>query len=353
MKEVINRVAMDLNEWRKREGRFEDLFPGKLNENKPFLKEKLKFLDTIQAKYGSTGNEEERLTLRVLKQERDHLSRILYPSLLVRSLRKILLPVRGAKIKKITGEDMVANSKELTGTMARMGFPGISNQLEQNIQQGANAFNIDHSYYVSEKERMDYNFSFVKSPAGYQLDTYTASLSPDGKPSNVTQQVFSAEQGMALTPEKVYNLLSGRYVQHNTGPADGTDKGAWIQLDFNDKDNAGNFKIKTFPPGYGYDLLQGIKNLPLKEYQTIEGMEVLIKSLAAGNRQEATLLNDSKEQKIFLEANPQSRSINIFDGQLKKTSLSNLLSKSAERSEQQEMPKLPLQQRRKKGKRIY
>jgi hypothetical protein len=53
--------------------------------------------------------------------------------------------------------------------------------------------------------------------------------------------------------------------------------------------------------------------------------------LVNGHRQAVTLHKDGNEQKLFIEANPQFKSINVYDENLKKISLAAALgNKTAE-----------------------
>ena len=77
--------------------------------------------------------------------------------------------------------------------------------------------------------------------------------------------------------------------------------------------------------------MEALKQLPLKELTTAEGAEKLLKALINGHRQAVTLDKEGKEQKLFIEANPQFKSINIYDENLKKISMAAALNnKTAE-----------------------
>lgn len=92
-------------------------------------------------------------------------------------------------------------------------------------------------------------------------------------------------------------------------------------MDFNDKDPSGNHKLKEFHSAYGYDVKEALKQLPLKELTTAEGAEKLLNGLVNGHRQAVTLNKEGKEQKLFIEANPQFKSVNVYDENSKKISL--------------------------------
>jgi hypothetical protein len=342
MQEEINRVAADLNVWRNREERFEKLFPGTLRNNRPFLIEKLDYLDNIQAKYGRSANEEERLKLRILKQERNNLAKAIYPGVLSLLFRYILLPFKQMQAEQTTIQNKTENIQALNEKVLRTGFGAIDNQLRHHIEQGQNSFSIPVSYYVNEKEHMNFQLSFVKDGIGqYQLDGYTAAFNNEQKITENRQQNFSVEHGYLPTAEQAYNLLAGRAIQQESISQDGYQRSRWKQLDLNDKDNTGNYRIKEFTSAYGYDIKKVIAQLPLKELSSVESTEKLVNSLTAGNRQEVTIQNNGIEQKLLIDANPQFKTLNIYDNG-KKVSLASVLADKTKNVKQQPKNVIPL-----------
>ncbi|MFP9100487.1 hypothetical protein ACLI09_15670 [Flavobacterium sp. RHBU_24] len=91
----------------------------------------------------------------------------------------------------------------------------------------------------------------------------------------------------------------------------------WLKLDFKNTDDKGNFKIKQFGENYGYDLLSVLEKHPIKELKS-EYKDDLIDSLKKGNIQSATFIKGDQEVKQYIEANPQYKSINLYDANMKK-----------------------------------
>ena len=54
-----------------------------------------------------------------------------------------------------------------------------------------------------------------------------------------------------------------------------------MQLDFNDRDAFGNYKIKEFHAGYGYDLKSILQQLPIQELMNNSEIEKLENTLKA------------------------------------------------------------------------
>lgn len=81
----------------------------------------------------------------------------------------------------------------------------------------------------------------------------------------------------------------------------------WKQLDFTDKDNNGNFRIKEFPPAYGFDLLQQLERLPFTE----EIKDQITKALKMGEEEKVTVQLDGKPIDLFISTDPQKRALYI------------------------------------------
>lgn len=321
----VNRIENDLNQWRSREERFTNLYHPGIAHSKAFLKEKLNYHDAVAAKYKGTFNEEERFALHILKQERNRIEKQLYPNLLIRLLRGFLLPVKRQQAVKQMAKQTAGNEQALKKTLFKTGFGNAINKLEQNIKQGQQAFSIPVSYYINEKERLDFSLSFNKDDNGqYQFESYKATLKNEHKRGESKLQNFSIEQGNVVTATQAYNLLAGRAIQKEQ-TIEGIRQSTWMQLDFNDKDALGNYRTKEFHTGYGYDLKSILEQLPLKELMDNSGIEKLENVLKNGSRHAVSILKEGKEQKFFIEANPQFRLVNIYDEHLKKASMSSVL----------------------------
>ncbi len=331
----VNRIESALKDWQSKEERFEKLFSSDILKNKPFLQEKLKYFDAVQAKYGRTASEEERLALRILMQERNKIEKHLYPNLLVRMLRRIILPVKQEQVAKQAEQRTANNEQALKEAVVKAGFDNISSKLEQNIKQGQREFSIPVSYYVNEKDKLDFNLFFARDNNGqYQFENYKAVLQSENKLQENKEQRFVFEPDNIVTASQAYNLLAGRAIQKEYAGRENNIQTAWMQLDFNDKDASGNHKLKEFHSAYGFDVKEALKQLPLKELTTSEATEKLLNALKNGHQQAVTLKKDGKEQKLFIEANPQFKSINVYDENFKKTSMSSVLgNKTAESME--------------------
>lgn len=313
---AVNRVENELNQWRTREERFSKLFSFSLSSNKALLAEKLEFYDGISARYKGTSDLDERFALRLLRQERLQMEKQLYPNIVIRMLRSIfVLPVKEQLAIRADSLNSQHNKQSLQMELQKAGFSGLVTKLEEQIKQGQHQFSIPVSYYVNEKERLDHQLSFSKDHTGqYQFDGFKATLYNEARTKDLREHYFEKRED--VDTGLAYQLLQGRAVQNG---------GKWLQLDLNDKDAQGNYRIKEFHNAYGFDLNKTLKQLPLKELQDKNTAYKLSEELKKGSRQAVSFIKDGNERRYYIEANPQFKSVNIYDEHSKKITLATAL----------------------------
>jgi hypothetical protein len=98
-----------------------------------------------------------------------------------------------------------------------------------------------------------------------------------------------------------------------------------MQLDFSDKDPNGNFRIKQFHSDFGYDLEMVLQRLPLKERLNEGEADKLHEELENENRVSVSFVKGESEQRFYIEANPQFKSVNIYDEHSRKIILHTAL----------------------------
>ncbi|CAA9195815.1 hypothetical protein [Flavobacterium collinsii] len=315
----VSRVEMELKQWHSREERFSKLFNFSLSNNRSLLKEKLHHYERIGTKYKGTKNIEERFALQMLKQEKSKILKQLYPNVLVRLLRKLIVaPLIGQIAVRKDAKEEEKNNQSLHEQVQRIGFRDLSGKIDQQIKQGHEQFTIPVSYYVNEKERLNHELSFSKDQSGqYQFEGYKTTLQNESKQDEDRSQYFKVQEGNSIDTTQAYNLLAGRAVQKEK---------SWIQLNLNDKDATGNHRIKEFNSNYGYDLEKAVRQLPLKELSNKTEADKLKDALKQGNRQPITLIKNGNEHRFYIEANPQFKSVNIYDEHSRKITLTTALS---------------------------
>jgi len=314
----INRVETELNQWRSREERFSKLFSFNLSSNKALLKEKLQYYDRIAAKYKVTRDLDERFALRMLQQERGKIEKQLYPNPVIRLLRRLLVaPVKEQLVIRQDNRKTEQNSQSLCQQVQRAGFTNLAAKIDEQIKQGQQQFSLPVCYYINEKERLDHQLAFVRDKSGtYHFAGFKTSLYNESKPNEQRQQYFNLKNGYDINATEAYNLLAGRAIERN---------GTWVQLHFNDKDSNGNFRMKEFHSNYGYDIDKVLQQLPLKKLLNKEDAVKLREALKNGNRISISFVKKGYEQKFYIEANPQFKSVNIYDEHSRKISLYTVL----------------------------
>ncbi len=114
--------------------------------------------------------------------------------------------------------------------------------------------------------------------------------------------------------------MNGRSVNKDLTNKEGQVYNAWMQMDFKQTDNNGNYKLKQFHQNYGYDLESALEKHPIQKLTNEQDKTRLIESLQKGNRQSVTFIQNGSEQKHFIEANPQFKTINVYDSNMQRLS---------------------------------
>ena len=161
---------------------------------------------------------------------------------------------------------------------------------------------------------MDLQLNFKKLDNGnYQMENYRATLHAALQKGKPRQHTFDTRDSEIINTDKAYNLLSGRAVQQ-------ADSNAWKQLDFNDKDAAGNFRIRHFNENYGYNLERALAGLHVKDEQRFG----LSDKLRDGEKVIATLVISGKEHAVSLAADPIKKDVAIYDANGQKVVLEQI-----------------------------
>lgn len=310
-----NRVEMEFSQWKAREERFNTLFSITPAENKSLLAEKLRQFEKIRAKYRFSKNIEEQHTLRILKMESKRMYKQLYPGIISRILRKII--IKSQNQISIRGElkNAEKNFNSLHDQLQRIGFPDVSEKLKSLIEKEQQNFSLPLSYFINEKEKINHTLWFSKNAEGhFEFDGFKSSLQNNSAPEGSRDYYFKNGQECNFKLNEAYNLLSGRSVERNQ---------SWFQFDFNDRDAAGNYHLKEFRNSYGYDLEKTIKSIPLIETYSQFEIEKLKNALKQGDRVPATVIKNGREHQIYIEANPQFKSLNVYDQHFRRAEITS------------------------------
>ncbi len=190
---------------------------------------------------------------------------------------------------------------------------GLENELKERMQKQTPKFLLLHEGSFGKDETIS-TLHFRKSDQSdmYFFNKYDLTLKQENKPEALTQ-TFYLNKGSNITLKEAYNLMNGRAVNKDLTNKEGQAYNAWIQLDIKNSDKNGNFKIKQFHQNYGFDLEKELSKLAIKELSNEQGKTALLQSLQKGNRQAVTFALNGNEQRQYIEANPQFKSITIYD----------------------------------------
>ncbi len=219
----------------------------------------------------------------------------------------------------------VENFEFLKRGLLFMGFgEKLNENLEAKIKEQPKDFQLsmrgEFKRDGAEPEKVDYKLDFRKSDTNdmYFFNRYKATLINDLDPTKEKSQTFYINKGSGVSVKEAFNLLSGRSVNKDLTTKENQPYNAWIKLDFSKKDKHENFEVKQFTQGYGYDLLATLKKYPIKELGESESLVRLTAALERGNLQPVTFVREGKEERMHVEANPQFKTLNLYDANMKK-----------------------------------
>jgi len=195
---------------------------------------------------------------------------------------------------------------------------GLEKGLKQKIEQGQPEFKLQHqAQFGNDKVDATLNFSKSKQSDMYFFNSYQVGLQKENSTEKM-EQTFYINKGSNITLKEAYNLMDGRAVNKDLTNKEGQVYNAWLQIDFKQSDDKGNFKLKPYHQNYGYDLEAALSKHPIKELGNDDFKANLMDSLKKGNLQSATFQNGGTEQKQYIEANPQFKTINIYDNAMQR-----------------------------------
>jgi hypothetical protein len=197
----------------------------------------------------------------------------------------------------------------------------LENDLKTNLQKQPAEFSLHHQATFG-KDQVNSELHFKRSTQSdlYFLNSYEAELKKENQKEALKQTFYLNKQGGNVTLKEAYNLMDGRAVNKDLTNKEGQVYNAWMQMDFKQTENNGNFKIKQFHQKYGFELDKALEKLPIKELSVEFDKRRLTESLQKGNRQVVTFEKDGFEQKHFIQAAPQFKSITVYDEHMKRIS---------------------------------
>lgn len=204
------------------------------------------------------------------------------------------------------------NLSYLKDTLKYLGFgESLNESLAQRMADGAKDFTLSLDTEVGRKP-FGATLHFRKGDTSdtYFFNKWDATLKTE---EGTAGQTFYINRGHGITLKEGYNLLEGRSVHKELTGKEGQKYSAWLELDKSVMDTNGNYKLKQYHQNYGFDLEKTLAHLPIKELQSPEQKEALLRSLRRGNLQAVTFEKNNFIEKLFIEAAPRFKSINAYE----------------------------------------
>ncbi len=227
--------------------------------------------------------------------------------------------------------DTTMNEKNLDYLSNQLKYSGfgedLNAQLKEKMQKGETEFSLFHQRdFGKDSTVATLHFRKSESSELYFFNRYSL-LVKTPQASEPIKQTFNINNKDNVTLKEAYNLLSGRAVYKELTNKNDEKYKAWLQIDFKSTNEQGNYLMKQFHDKYGYDLKAVLEKHPIKELAISGDRERLMDSLERGNRQSVTIVMGGSEQKVFIEASPQFKSLNFYDDSMKRVQAQTIYDK--------------------------
>ena len=212
-------------------------------------------------------------------------------------------------------------------TLLNLGFGDKLNaELDKEMAAKTPEFKLGLQHEFNQKS-VDYTLHFKAgdNQEMYFFNKYDATVNHRDDPAKNIDQTFYINKGNGITAKEAFNLMEGRAVHKQLYNLEGQKYQAWLTLDDKNLTDNGNKKIKHYHENYGFDLEKVISGKGIKELQDPKAKDELMYSLKKGNAQQITVGSGDDEKKYFIAANPQFKTVDLYDHQQKKIKREELL----------------------------
>lgn len=222
--------------------------------------------------------------------------------------------------QNLNNKNHVMNENNLNYLKDNVKFSGFGEslygELEKNLKEQKAEFQLHFTTQINNRPfNATLQFGRSENSDMYFFNGYKASI--EKKNGDKVEQSFRLYKGKGVKAKEAYNLLQGRAVFKELTNKDDQPYKAWLQLDFENKDKYDNHAVKQYHEKYGYDLKEAVAKFPVLDLDGGKKEEDLLKSLEKGNTQSVTMEINGNPEKMFLEANPQYKTINVYNSELK------------------------------------
>jgi hypothetical protein len=210
------------------------------------------------------------------------------------------------------------NFEYLKDNIKYLGFgETLTNALQAQLKGGTPDFQLTYETQINKKAfAAVLNFRKSDNTDMYFFNSYHATLQRSN--GEVVDQAFYLNNGKGITAKEGYNLLEGRAVFKELSNKAGESYKAWVQLDFDKRDKQGNHEVKQYHEAYWYDLKASLSRYAITDLDGGDREKALLQSLQKGNIQAVAVGNDVGVSKMFVEANPQYKTITFYSSDMKR-----------------------------------
>jgi hypothetical protein len=219
------------------------------------------------------------------------------------------------------------NAEFLKKSLLNLGFGDKLNaELDKEMAGKTPEFKLGLQHEFNQKT-VDYTLHFKAGDNKdmYFFNKYDATVNHKDDPAKNIDQTFFINKGSGITAKEAFNLMEGRAVHKQLYNLEGQKYQSWLTLDDKNLTENGNKKIKHYHENYGFDIDKVIAGKGIKELEDPKAKEELMYSLKKGNVQQVTVGGEDGDKKYFIAANPQYKTVDLYDHQMKKIKREELL----------------------------
>lgn len=304
----MNSVDLELEKyifnWKEQEAKYSKLFSSEILKSKAFKTERLKQLLAIQSKFKKNTLYDPSV-YSLIKAEKKQLEKQLSSGFISLLLIRIKNALRSRRLRKKYKLQKVHDVLIIREALKQVGFEKYSNRLEKMLLNGNGQNTFSYTEQIAPKQKIEYNLNFTKTEGVTRLDNYKV-IYIDENATVQRQQVFHDEGMGFMSGDVAGKLLSGKSLKEGE---------EWLQMDFNDKDKSGNYKLIRFVnEKFDDELKVAISKLPIKKISKEES-ENIFNELCKGNPVNVNLVSKTKEIQAAIHANPRHLGILVLDNE--------------------------------------
>jgi hypothetical protein len=219
------------------------------------------------------------------------------------------------------------NAEFLKKSLLNLGFgEQLNAELDKKMAAKTPEFTLGLQHDFNQKT-VDYTLHFKAGDNQdmYFFNKYDATINHKDDPAKNIDQTFYINKGSGITAKEAFNLMEGRAVHKQLYNLEGQKYQAWLTLDDKNLTDNGSKKIKHYHENYGFNIDKVIAGKGIKELNDPKAAKELLYSLKKGNAQQITVGGGDGDKKYFITANPQFKTVDLYDSQMKKIKREELL----------------------------